>query len=86
MHLALTFTLAAEGEWQHFLDHDRKLAELVDPILNSIESGELPGQMWNNKKRFTTLRVPGRDESYLVAWENLPDERRIVRIGVVHNT
>jgi hypothetical protein len=86
MHLTLTFSPAADGEWEHILDRDRKLAEIIDPILDDIEDGTLPGGRFSNGKAVTTLRVPGRDQAYAIVWENLSDTRRVLRIGIISTT
>jgi hypothetical protein len=81
--MVLDFSPAADSEWQLILERDRILAESIDPLLDQIEAGETPGQMFANHVRFTTLRVPGRDELYCIVWEVREDYLYVVRIGRV---
>lgn len=79
----LDLSPAADGEWEHILDRDRKLAEIAEPILDAIEAEELVGERFQNAARFTTFRVPGRDQLYAVVWEDRGDHFYLLRIGAV---
>lgn len=78
------FSPEADDEWDQILERDRKLAEAIDPLFDEIEDGTLPGQMYANHVRFTTLRVPGRDDLYTVIWEDRGDHYYVLRVGRVN--
>ncbi|MGZ0069705.1 hypothetical protein [Microbacterium arborescens] len=56
---------------------------MIDPILDSIEEGNTPGEMFANHRRFTQVRVPGRDDLYAIIWEVREDDLYVLRIGRV---
>lgn len=78
---SLDFSPSADDEWSHFLSYDRKVAEIADPLFDEIETGGLPGQMYANHARFTTFRVPGRDDIFAIVWEVRDEYLYVLRIG-----
>ncbi|MAL05254.1 MAG: hypothetical protein CMH36_00075 [Microbacterium sp.] len=81
MQLPVDFSPTADDQWDHIINHDVPLAKAIDPLLDDIESGELVGQRLTNAARFTTLRMPGRDEVYVIFWENRDGYRYVNYIG-----
>lgn len=79
----IEFSESADSEWSFIIEHDRRLAEAIDPVLDQIENGTIPGAMFENRARFTTVRVPGRDELYAIIWEVRSDHHFMLRIGRV---
>lgn len=77
----LDFSPLADDKWAYIVEHDRKLAEAIDHVFDRIESGALPGQMFDNHARFTTVRVHGRDEAYAVVWQVRDDHFYVVYVG-----
>lgn len=66
--------------WEHIIKHDTKLAEVVDGKFNDIENGMETGRV-RSGKRFVTLRVPGRDDLYIIVWENRDAGPYVVHVG-----
>lgn len=73
MAYEMYFTQAAEKQMEFFYETDPKLAEALDRQLDRIESGEERGRIRQNIKtltfRFTTVIVPGRDDTYSIVWQ-----------------
>jgi hypothetical protein len=81
MQLPVDFGPIADEQWDHIINHDRPLAKAIDSVLDEIESGERVGRRLENGARFTTLRVPGRDEVYVIFWDNHDDHRYVHYLG-----
>lgn len=77
----MTFERLALHNWQHIADHDRLLHEAMRPVLLGIMDGSIPGQVYPPSGRFTTLRVRGRDDVYMVAWRPTNDGPVVLHIG-----
>lgn len=73
----------AEYQWEHIADYDRPLADVIERVLDDIESGAITGSMYANHARFVPVRIPGRDDQYAVIWQNRPEGPYALYIGRV---
>lgn len=79
--VTISFSPEADDEWADILDRDVPLAKILDRLLDSIESEEIPGRR-RGDLRFCTTRVPGRDDRYAIVWEIRDEEPYVTYIGI----
>lgn len=80
---SLEFSPDADDAWAYIIDSDPKLAEVVDAKLDEIEAGIEQGRMRQDRHRFVTLRVPGRDDLYVIVWERKQGHLYVLRVGKI---
>lgn len=76
----LGFAPEADEQWASIIERDTLLAEVLDGLLDAVESGEEPGRR-RGDQRFCTTRVRGRDDLYVLVWEPRDDGPYVTYIG-----